>query len=195
MSKYRTALFLACLTLLTACGSAPVEPLRYYTLDDTSPIPSEPENPARIIVFKTLSLAEYLQQSYLAFQTNSHQLHYASQHIWAENLQTTIEKSLLKELNRNNSDILFIKESDPRAKRANEYLSVDIEHFLATNQKNVQLTARYWVNFKKEKVSKAAVSNIETPLQDSGYAASVKEMRNLITQFAQEIAQNINDWS
>ena len=96
--------------LLSACSSSPVEPIQYYTLDNVSELPDEPEAPKRIIVFKNLTLAEYLQQSYLTFQSDAHRLHYASRHIWAENLQTSIEKVLLKDLNQNESDIVFIKD-------------------------------------------------------------------------------------
>jgi uncharacterized lipoprotein YmbA len=194
VTKCRTLLISAFVTFLSACSSAPVEPIQYYTLDNVSDLPSEPEMPSRVIVFKTLTLAEYLQQSYLTFQSNSHQLHYASKHIWAENLQTSIEKVLLKELNKDENDIVFIKDSDPRARTAVEYLSVDIEHLLATNNQSIQLAARYWLNMSEEKISKAGVSNVETPLVKSGYASSVKEMRAALTLFATEIKGNIKQW-
>lgn len=194
MTKYRALLMGAFVVLLSACSSAPVEPIKYYTLDDVSQLPNEPKDPERVIVFKTLTLAEYLQQSYLTFQSNSHQLHYASRHIWAENLQTSIEKVLLKDLNKNESSIVFIKDSDPRARSANEYLSVDIEHLLATNSKNVRLAARYWLHKSKSKTNEAGIANIETPMMKSGYASSVKEMRTALALFADEIKGNIKQW-
>jgi uncharacterized lipoprotein YmbA len=194
MSKYRPLLFSIFAILLSACSSAPIEPLRYYTLDDISQLPSEPEIPNRVIVFKTLTLAEYLLQSYLTFQADSHQLHYSSQHIWAENLQTSIQKVLLKELNKNDSKIVFVKDSDPRARTATEYMSIDIEHLLATSNRSVRLSARYWLNIPKAKANKVGISNIESPLENSGYASSVKEMRKTLTLLADEIKSNVRRW-
>ncbi len=195
MTRCHTLLIGIFVILLSACSSSPIEPIRYYTLDDISQLPDEPDKPSRVIVFKNLKLAEYLQQSYLTFQSDSHQLHYASKHIWAENLQTSIEKALLKDLNRNSNDIVFVKNSDPRARAAIEYLSVDIEHLLATNEQIVRLAGRYWLNIPKTKMNKAGISNIETPLIKSGYASSVKEMRAALSLFAQEIKGSLEQWS
>lgn len=195
MSKYRVLSLWILVITLTACSSLSDEPLKYYTLDGVSQLPQEPDVPERIIVFKSLTLAEYLQQSYLTFQSESHQLYIASQHIWAENLHTAIQKVMLNELNQNDSRIVFIKDSDPRARTATEFMGIDIEHLLATTDKSVKLSARYWLNMPKEKINKVGVSNIESPLQNSGYASAVKEMRQSLTVFAREIKSSLKQWS
>jgi uncharacterized lipoprotein YmbA len=188
--------------LLIGCTSEPLS-VRYYLLHTpenklpnitlvTQPIKTQP-----IVVLQLLNVADYLRQSSLVMQVNQHELHYSRQDVWAEKLQSSFYKALLQDLNaigqRN-----YVASSSPNATVATTTISIQLEHFHATDTSTVVSSGRYWVSADEPKTdkSKDLVTSIhtfffESDLNQDGYAHAVEQLRTLVVNLSNQIEKDI----
>lgn len=183
--------------LLTACSTSKVMQVNYYLLNDSS----SPEQHVQIngssakVVLHRIELAEYLLQSNLAMQINSHQLHYSRQHAWAEPLTSAISKALITDLNAEQSDFTYMTKNDPIATDHQYELRLQIDHLLATDKSTVIATGYYWLLTKGENnVTNLKKSfNLERKLTKDGYPHAVAQLRELIGQLSNQINRDISN--
>lgn len=188
--------------LLIGCTSEPLS-VRYYLLHTpenkvpnitlvTQPIKTKPT-----VVLQLLNVADYLRQSSLVMQVNQHELHYSRQDVWAEKLQSSFYKALLQDLNaigqRN-----YVTSSSPNATHATATISIQLEHFHATDTSTVVSSGRYWVSADAPKTdkSKDLATSIhtfffESDLKQDGYAHAVEQLRTLVVSLSNKIEKDI----
>jgi uncharacterized lipoprotein YmbA len=193
--------------LLIGCTSEPLS-VRYYLLHTpenkvpnitlvTQPIKTQPIKTKPTVVLQLLNVADYLRQSSLVMQVNQHELHYSRQDVWAEKLQSSFYKALLQDLNaigqRN-----YVTSSSPNATLATTTISIQLEHFHATDTSTVVSSGRYWVSADEPKTdkSKDLVTSIhtfyfESDLKQDGYAHAVEQLRTLVASLSNEIERDI----
>lgn len=182
--------------LLSSCSTSKVQQVNYYLLNKSNNVNhSVIVNPQSTkIVVQQIRLAEYLTQSNLAMQVNSHQLHYSRQHAWAESLDTAIEKALLNDLNGYQSDMVFLNKNDPLAQDHQYELVLQIDHLIATDQSTVITSGTYWLVSKDEnKVTNHKKRfSLEKRLTESGYLHSVSQLRMLLGELSGQIYNDIS---
>lgn len=183
------SILLLTLGLLAGCSSTPQQ-LNYYFLTpsgeaiETDKAASSQE--ASIVLLEEIRLADYLNQSSLTMQLNDYQLYYARQHIWAEPLQSSISKALLNDLNRQR-DLRFIGLREPSGAEPAFRLSVQIDHFVATDNAEVIASGKYWLANGDGQLLLDNSFALERSLQRDGYLHAVEQLRGLLAELAQQI--------
>ncbi|AWL12146.1 hypothetical protein HMF8227_01673 [Saliniradius amylolyticus] len=175
--------------LLMACTSAP-QSVNYYSLSQASASMdgAGKTDAEALIVLSRPQLADYLRQSFLVMQTGPHQLHFARQHVWAQNLASSIEQVLVQHLNHTMDNTAVLTTSDPRAPQVPSRLQVEIEHLLPSADGHVNLKARYWFT-GPDGQTQAHSFNHQLPLNDAGYAHAVQQMHSALTKLAEAMAK------
>jgi len=177
--------------VLLGCNSQPTPTSHYYMLNQQLDI----ESLAGISPIKKiqLTLPEYLKQPNLILQLSKHELSYAYYHMWAENLDEAITKSLqldLKALEK--SDKTEINKIENAKTRVNLVLNID--HFYATIDSKVVLAGNYTLVNSQQTLALSPQYSFSfiTNIDENGYPNSVAKMRLLVQQLAQDVYQNYN---
>lgn len=182
------ALFLAT-AVLTGCNSSPAKKSNYYLLNSTSiqsgtnQLMAQPD-----YVLERIRMPDYLVQPNLIMQLSDHRLHYASYDMWAENLQAGVSKVLISELQNKGLKIHDHTETDLEVNR----LFIRIDHFYPTDDSQVILSGKYWV---EDPVNKKVLSGnhfkFQEKLERDGYAHAVAKMRELVEKVATELSKRL----
>ncbi len=186
---------MSCL-LLASCASNPSGELHYYLLDspkDASVLSQKPAENAPLIVIENVKLSEYLQQSSLSMETAQHQIRHTHNHLWAEPLSDAVVKALLKDLRAISNDYRFEEMANRWQGKAHYQIAVQIDRFHPINQKHVILSGRFWSTDLIENNTQAKDFHFSKQLVKDGYAYSVKQQRQLITDLASEIIALVTD--
>jgi len=188
--------------LLIGCTSEPLS-VRYYLLHTpenkvpnttlvTQPIKTKPT-----VVLQLLNVADYLRQSSLVMQVNQHELHYSRQDVWAEKLQSSFYKALLQDLNAIGQHN-YVPTSSPNAAHATATISIQLEHFHATDASTVVSSGRYWVSADDPRTGKnkdlfTSIHSFffESDLTQDGYAHAVEQLRKLNVNLSKQIEKDI----
>jgi uncharacterized lipoprotein YmbA len=181
MMKIFSTLTLLSSLVLFGCNSQPTPTSHYYMLNQQLDIESITAiSPISKI---QLNLPEYLKQPNLILQLSEHELSYAYYHMWAENLDEAIAKSL-------QLDLKALAKADDIKTRASLLLNID--HFYATIDSKVVLAGSYTlVNTQQTSALSPAYSfAFKTKIDANGYPNSVTKMRSLVQTLAQNIYQN-----
>ncbi|OUR66647.1 hypothetical protein A9Q77_11125 [Marinomonas sp. 42_23_T18] len=177
--------------VLLGCNSQPTPTSHYYMLNQQLDI----ENLTGVSPIKKiqLTLPEYLKQPNLILQLSEHELSYAYYHMWAENLDEAITKSLQLDLKA------LVKSVKPEVdkivstkERANLVLNID--HFYATIDSKVVLAGNYTLVNTQQTLALSPQYSFafNTDIDENGYPNSVAKMRLLVQQLAQDVYQNYN---
>lgn len=188
-------LYLA-IILLSGCGTSPVQQVNYYLLSgantDVNPM-IEMKDKERVYI-QDVRLAEYLTQSNLSLQLNSHQIHYSRQHAWAESLENGIEKALLHDLNKGSERFYFVGASEPDFDDVSRKIVIQFDHFIATDQSTVIASGTYWFRKNAEGPNyNQKRFNLNSKLTEDGYPHSVKKLRELLQKLSKLIEQDLRD--
>lgn len=182
----RAKLILALLvsTSLIGCASSG-NALQYYLLHSTtSPSANQQApNPHRLLINKII-LPDYLKQRGLVYQTSSTSLHISTGHLWAEPLDEGITQSLKASLRTQG---VMLVTHNMNAKEVNDYLTLQIDDFIATWQGDIILSGQYIVKHIDESQS-ATDFEYTLPLAVDGFPASIEVMREAINRLAADIA-------
>jgi uncharacterized lipoprotein YmbA len=193
----KIVIILLTLALLASCTSKPLM-VKYYLLHTPENKISHTSNQAKpIVILQMVDVAEYLNQSGLVMQVDKYQLYYSRQDVWAEKLQSSFYKALLKELNATGQRE-YVVHNSPNAVFASTSIKVELEHFHATDTSSVVSSGRYWLSIEDPKTAKneeRATSShaffFESDLQQDGYAHAVEKLRMLINNLAKQIEKDI----
>jgi len=178
--------------LLQACTS-PAEKINYYLLHTPSADSVKMVNPqAPKIVLGKIQLADYLRQDSLVLQLSEHELFYAPRDIWAETLQTAIAKALLFDLNQQSSDFQYINHTSAKPGSVRYELTLEVEHFLATDKSQVVTTGSYRLtNQATGEQLLLEPFYLQQILEKDGYPHAVKQLRTLILALSHNINRSI----
>ena len=135
------------------------------------------------IKLKQLILSDYLKQKSLAVLDKTHQLYYANHHLWAEPLQSSIENALSEDFSQL-TEFNFIKPLSPLINQADYELTIDIQHFVTTQDGRVVLSGYYYLLAEDNNKMNQYDFFIEKKLIEDGYAHSVQLQRLLIRELA-----------
>lgn len=146
------------------------------------------------VVVQQIMLAEYLKQSNLAMQIDSHQLHYSRQNAWAEPLESAIAKALLNDLNGEKSEFVFLSKNGPLAYDHQYELVLQIDHLIATDKSTVVTSGTYWfVSVDENNVTNHKKQfSLERRLTEDGYLHSVSQLRMLLGELSGIIYSDIS---
>jgi len=178
--------------LLQACTS-PAQKINYYLLHtaSTDSVNIIPPNHPKIMLGK-IQLADYLRQDSLVLQINKHELFYSRKDIWAEDLQTSISKALLFDLNQHSSDYHYVNHSVARHSSTRYELVLEVEHFLATDKSQVVAAGKYWL-LNQESGEQLLLNTfyLQQVLEKDGYLHAVEQLRTLVFALSREISRDI----
>lgn len=194
--------FIAVLSLfVAACSSQSAIKANYYLLNEANSqaINKTQESvthngSSRYISVNKIRLSNYLSQPNIAMQLKDHQLYYSNSHLWAEQLDSGISKSLLKDLNQKSSSLHFVSHNSPVTDKASVQLTVEIEHFISTVNSEVILSGQFWLvedTTTDGKMNKSTKRNFNysLALEKDGYPHSVAKMRQLLTLLSAQIEE------
>lgn len=173
---------------LLACGTTP-STLHYYVLDqDTSAYQqNKPNIEVEKITLSKVILANYLQQPSLSIEQDDHKIYYANQHLWAEDLDSAIARTLTNDFNLSSNEHYMLSNSDPNASEGKYQLQVQLDHFSATQSASVILAGKYWILEGQSTIINRHFYFEKTLLQD-GFSHSVSLQRQLLKQLAAQIS-------
>ena len=195
--------------LLGCSSSSPLE-TKYYLLNSPTSLPLTDEN-AQIVSNDSLQIAntnkektllkintaDYLQQPFLVMQTDQHTLHYAQSHLWADPLDKEIVKALRQDLNNVDTKNYFEVANNSQTNRIHNTLTINIEHFHASDTGLVILSGNFIkINKKDTHTSSIKHSNeqnnfyFEQALTEDGYTHTVFKMRETLKRLALKITQS-----
>lgn len=181
------------LTILSAVGCtsltpAPSPETKYFVLD-ALPHAKQPPRAAKRILLAPVRLPAYLNQQQLVVREKNHQIRIAKYHSWAEPLKVSIRRSLETQLNHKNLGVSFV-DACTRCPR----LLVDIHHFYPTVDGEVLLSGGFRLDGSEtEGKDRYHAFHYREDLREDGYAASVREMRGLLGDLANTIAETLKE--
>lgn len=160
---------------LAACSTP--QSTQYFVLPDsqyTQPYQG-PELAVRV------HLAEPLKQGGLVYQTDTHHINFARNHLWAQPLDHALANNLSNKLNRLNRRYVFV----PSARsQSGQRLNVYIEAFNGSYQGQTVVTGyALWPD------GRSRPFHVETPQQGDGYTAMVESLE----QGLGRVAELMND--
>lgn len=188
MSRY--AVLLVTL-MLAACSSKPIPPVNYYVLDQAELAgQASVRSDSPIVLLESIHLAEYLNQSNMAMQLDTHQVYYSRQHLWAEGLHKSIRRALLSDLNQVSQTSQFASADTPLASKARLRLRLDLDHFVATDGANVLVAGTYWLTDPQGEYLMHQPFKYSTALSEDGFGHSVQQLRSVLKSLATDIARH-----
>ena len=150
--------------LLSACSSSVIPSSHHYMLTD--PSDATISYLANSHVQVVVNLPDYLKTPYFTMLNDSHQVHYAQAHKWAEPLDKGIAKAVKLAWHDHvkNDSLLKTKEE----------IVVDVDYLHVTQSGKVKFVGKLTVQ------GKAGQFNLERRLPADGYQVAVKEMNLII---------------
>ncbi|WP_340680408.1 ABC-type transport auxiliary lipoprotein family protein [Paraglaciecola sp.] len=171
---------------LSACSSKPLD-VNYYVLSPPQPVlQSNQNNYTKQVKLNKILLADYLRQSSIALQVDDNKMHFSRQDVWAESLDMAILNALLMDLNQN-TNTSFSSYLSPDNQADSTTLTLQIEHFHATDKSTVVSSGRYWLfdPVKQQKFESPFYFSLS--LQQDGYSHAISQQRQLIRLLADKI--------
>lgn len=183
----KRGLFILSLILLSACSSAPIK-VQYYLLGEPKislPI-TNGENTSKVVKasLDKLVLAKYLRQNKLTI-LDGNQLYFANQHLWAEDLNKAIASALAQDVNEH-SKVKLLLRGEPEHRETDYKVELKVEHLVATQRHTALLKGHLWLLNKNQVLIEEAFI-FSLPLEQAGFAHSVKQQRELVSLLAQKI--------
>ena len=178
-------LTLLAMALLVACSSQPVAPTQYLLRSDLSQA-SGPLVPSDEFRFRSLVVADYIDQPGVVIETGAGEVRAARGHQWAEPLRRSLKTFLGTEVSaRIGQDVLFNTGSD-----AATAIDVTIDQLHGTESGDAILVA-YWRLVSGAGPDRAFQFTRDRPLERDGYRALVAAERELLRELASAIAQSL----
>ena len=172
---------------LAACASSPVEEHHYSllldALNDSTFV--QPQDTDATLTITSITLPEYLRSNNLVMQVGDNEILPARRHFWAEPLAESIKSVLTYDLDRRLPDIAV------RSMRADDgcLLEVVFERFHATSEARVVASGRYSLQSPGGQVERRFDMSRTLPV--GGYANSISELRNSVSELATELSSAI----
>ncbi|MDC8831785.1 PqiC family protein [Alteromonas gilva] len=177
---------------LAACSSQPTN-VNYYLLHqpasatmresmDISALPA--------IYLRSLSTPDYLKQRNLSLQTSASELHFAPQHVWAEDFSNAFVMALRDTLANAHKIRLYSQSQWSNSNPKEYFLDIQLDDFIPTYDNNVVLTGTYRLEMSHLPPQIVQFS-FKLPLDQDGFASSVAQMRELIDLLAHDVVSRV----
>ncbi|NVK57989.1 MAG: membrane integrity-associated transporter subunit PqiC [Alteromonadaceae bacterium] len=178
--------------MLAACSSKPTN-VNYYLLHqpasdskqgslDISALPA--------IHLRSLATPDYLKQRNLSLQTSNSELHFAPQHVWAEDFSNGFAMALSDTLVKTHKIRLHTQTQWTTPGQKEYILDIQLDDFIPTYDKKLVLKGTYRLELSN--LSPQIVKfSFELPLNDDGFASSVSQMRELIDLLANDVVSRV----
>ena len=187
----RPGFVLLVVSVLTACGSNPVEE-HYYSLvlaaDDVRP-PSDSEVADAHLIVGPVQLPEYLKRRGIAMQVGTNQVRTANYHFWAEPLDEAIAKVLVRDIASRTRGVTVDRDAGRWTDSGVCRLRIEFDKFHATDRSRVVSSGRYWISSSDTAV-KQEFDETQSLTAD-GYANAVSALRQLLANLATAITDTI----
>lgn len=192
MTRARNLVSGVAILLLSACGSSPALPDRYYSLvlagNDSTSEDNDDAATARLIV-GPIQLPSYLSESGLPMQVGPNRIESAHHHFWAEPLDEAIAKVLAGEIARQTNGIDVEHESGRFTPQGNCRLRVEFDAFHPMSESRAVASGRYWIS--SDDTSNRQAFSLTHALTLDGYAHAVDVLRGMLGALAQQISNDV----
>lgn len=178
--------------LLSACGSSPAAPDRYYSLvlAGNDGVAGDTQEVATVrMIVGPVQLPAYLSERGLPLQVGPNRIESAHHHFWAEPLDEAIAKVLTRDISRQTNGIDVERESGRFTPEADCRLRLEFDAFHATTASSVVASGRYWIS--SGDTSNRQAFSLTRTLTADGYAHAVDVQRSMLETLAQQIAEQI----
>lgn len=173
--KILLSLICACTLTLAGCAGTPVT---YYQLPNSHY--QLPSGYYRTPVYIKVVLTDSLNQGNLVYQDSPTTLHFAQNHLWADDLDQEITQILANELNKYSQHFSFMPQSNSK-----HTLTVYISAFQGSYDGHIHIKGYSMWDGSKEKGQNF---NIRLSQQGNGYSNMVKALAKGLEQVAITIA-------
>ncbi|MDN5850495.1 MAG: ABC-type transport auxiliary lipoprotein family protein [Nitrococcus sp.] len=181
---------LATLMFLSGCAGTPPVFEQRYLLPITAVPVAPPEDAARRLSIEPLRLAPFLQSDGIVMQTGAVTIHQGSNHLWAEDLSTQLQRMLRQELARKLRHVRLLDDGDPTpAAGPLRRLEVEVDAFHGRYDGMAVVAGQWWLRDGEGRLLTSRPFLIEQPLQADGYQALVKSLAAAWQSVTGEIAQ------
>jgi len=176
---------------LAACAGTAPEVQRYQlpstALTDRSERVQQP-----VILLAPVVLSELLYQPGIVMQLDDITLHPARQHVWANDLQQQLTLGLQRRLQQRLDNHLVLVDRLSGQNTADKQLRIRLDAFQG-HYEGFALTEGQWQLLDRDgALEKNASIQLQTVLNEDGYAALVRALGNNLDQLADQIAQQLN---
>jgi len=177
---------------IAACTTTPTE-IKFYSLSLAESANVTDKNNGiekldrPILQIAPVKLADYLNTRNLIVQTNQYQINNASHHLWAEDLDNAIAKSLLNKLQQLNDRFLFVNNSVFQKDKARHLLQLEFSAFHATDQSRVISRGKYSIFDNSHKLILLKNFSYSLTLEQDGYLHSIEKLNETLDLLAADI--------
>jgi len=180
------------ITVFTACTSAPA--VHFYVLETQSAVPVKADvAKKRIIGVGPVSIPALLERKQIVTRSDQNTVQIAEFHQWAAPLRDNITQVLTQNLAALQKSHVIRPYPWSAYGSVNYRLVIDIERFDTRPGHSVNLEARWAImDVKTKAIVSNHQSNIEHPLADPSYPATVKALSEVLDEFSRELAQAID---
>lgn len=189
MRTHRFLVTLLVTLLVIACGGTAPTTARYLLRSEVSPGSARLEPPVWIALDR-VEVAPYLDAPGLVVETQTHQVHAARRHLWAESLPDGLRRFLTTEISGALGYPIGADASDPGP--WDHTVSVSIERLHGSLSGEAVLAARWWI---EPRAGAGEVSRYRfvamQPLPREGYGGLVDAEIALVRQLAVAIADSL----
>lgn len=178
--------------LLTACLSTP--PTHFYVLEPVSepPLKSTTPDHKRQIGIGPISIPALLERKQIVTRLPDNSVSIAEFHQWAAPLKDNVAQVLTHNLATLQTDDLIRTYPWSAYGMVDYRIIIDIIRFDTRPEQSINFEATWTIMNEK---SHAALSNghskIEHPLSDLSYPATVKALSKILSEFCQELSQEL----
>lgn len=182
----RTPILLALsMLLLASCaGSRTTITKNYYVLGlDDVPTTTQPQANGQGFALNRVTLPDYLNERGIAMILTDSRVNIARNALWAEPLQNTIPRLLAHDIKRACACPVSIDQASADTDEATGNLSIRIDRFGPTEDGMVVLSGEIELS-QAGSTGNSRTFYISKDLTGDGYAAAVRNMRELLSELA-----------
>jgi len=177
------------LGFLTACSTSPSNTVKYYLLTPSKAVMNKVDsqkvnvknNATMRLYIQNIHLPRYLQQPQLVMLKAQNQLHFSHYHLWAEDVEQSISKTLKQHL-----PVIWLNKAEPKAIN----LTIEIDDFYPTQQGKVIFRGRYWLQQQDTIIQQPF--NYMASLNEAGFGNAIEQMHALVVLLARNINKQIS---
>jgi len=176
---------IAIIFCLVGCATKPSAPTVTYYLLDQAQSAAEVSGARQSVAIAPVFVAEYLSLPNLVLKQSDHRIIVANYHLWAEPLPPSIKRALMNDLSIANRHVSFVDRCS-NCDRVNVY----VDHFYPEEEGDAVFSGRYTISRRNGVIENYPFSQ-RAPLAADGYAAAVRQMRQLVRQLSQRITTSL----
>jgi uncharacterized protein len=192
---------LIALPLLVSCATE-TRTVRYYKLQSISPSENTkveshsnaglPEKKGQnFVLIESIKLAEFLRRQGLVIQKSSHQLQVSELHRWAENLESSITRIIIAQLEVNTPLFRFENSSSLWKTKPAMRIGIEIEQFHVNEQRQAVTSGLFRIMDSNRNFLSKRRFSFKHDLSKNGYENAVAQLELSLNELTQLIAREL----